>query len=286
MTSHLWNSHLWFTGEDPATVRPVLDLDYAAGHVAAPFDPIEDDQHLRNDVTAERVNGSSARSEQLTGPLSVNDPPVGVGRYDESVQLNVFEDLQLPDQASWRVHLGTVDEIRYPNVPINLARNLDLVEQVAAIESGDRTRIANTPSWLPPGDVDLLVQGYSERLTPFEWEWTANTSPGSSWTVAVTDDEVLGRLETSGSQLAGSMTTTQTSVSVTTTGGPTWIDTTGFGTEFPFDVLVGGEVMTVTAVTGASSPQTFTVTRSVNGIVKTHAAGVPVAVAQPAVVAL
>jgi hypothetical protein len=33
-------------------------------------------------------------------------------------------------------------------------------------------------------------------------------------------------------------------------------------------VLIGGERMTFTAVTGSSSPQTATATRSVNGIVK------------------
>jgi len=42
---------------------------------------------------------------------------------------------------------------------------------------------------------------------------------------------------------------------------------------FPVDVNIGGEKVTVTNITGASSPQTFTVTRSVNGVVKTHAAG-------------
>jgi len=37
-------------------------------------------------------------------------------------------------------------------------------------------------------------------------------------------------------------------------------------------VVVGGERITFTAVTGASSPQTVTMTRSVNGVVKAHTA--------------
>jgi hypothetical protein len=44
--------------------------------------------------------------------------------------------------------------------------------------------------------------------------------------------------------------------------------------------------MTVSAISGASSPQTFTVTRSVNGIVKAHAAGATVLVYRPLVAAL
>jgi hypothetical protein len=32
--------------------------------------------------------------------------------YDGDVTVNVDSDLRLPDQASWRGHLGTVDEAR------------------------------------------------------------------------------------------------------------------------------------------------------------------------------
>ena len=44
--------------------------------------------------------------------------------------------------------------------------------------------------------------------------------------------------------------------------------------------------MTVTAITGASSPQTFTVVRAVNGIAKSHPAGTTVSLAAPAIAAL
>lgn len=43
--------------------------------------------------------------------------------------------------------------------------------------------------------------------------------------------------------------------------------------DFPFSIVVGGEVMQVTAVQGATSPQLFTVVRAVNGITKSHLAG-------------
>jgi hypothetical protein len=56
--------------------------------------------------------------------------------------------------------------------------------------------------------------------------------------------------------------------------------------EFPFDVTVGGEVCTVTGITGASSPQTFTVVRAVNGISKAHSSGEAVSLAQPMIIAL
>jgi hypothetical protein len=50
--------------------------------------------------------------------------------------------------------------------------------------------------------------------------------------------------------------------------------------------MVGGEEMSVTSITGAVTPQTFTVLRSINGIVKPHAAGSSVRVTSPAVLGL
>lgn len=51
--------------------------------------------------------------------------------------------------------------------------------------------------------------------------------------------------------------------------------------QFPFNITVGGEEMTVTGIYDQTSPQVATVTRSVNGVVKSHAAGTAVALAQP-----
>ncbi|HMG62692.1 MAG TPA: hypothetical protein VK599_07070, partial [Streptosporangiaceae bacterium] len=42
--------------------------------------------------------------------------------------------------------------------------------------------------------------------------------------------------------------------------------------DFPFDILTGGEQMTVTGITGSGLSQSFTVIRSVNGVVKSHSA--------------
>ncbi len=66
-------------------------------------------------------------------------------------------------------------------------------------------------------------------------------------------------------------------------GSPLWTTTAG---DWPFDIEVGGERMTVTAVTGTSSPQTFTVTRSVNSVVKSQYAGTDVRLFQPAILSM
>lgn len=55
--------------------------------------------------------------------------------------------------------------------------------------------------------------------------------------------------------------------------------------QFPFPVTVGGEVVNVHGISG-TNPQTFYVNRSVNGIVKAHAAGKPLSLTHPVIVAL
>ena len=46
-------------------------------------------------------------------------------------------------------------------------------------------------------------------------------------------------------------------------------------------IVVGGEEMAISSISGASSPQTFTVVRSANGVVKAHSAGADVRLARP-----
>ncbi|MEU3203577.1 hypothetical protein ABZ702_06770 [Streptomyces cyaneofuscatus] len=265
--------------------QPVaLALDYtAAGEVPPPLEPTEDDQQLRNDITVTRSGGSSARAVAETGPLSIQPPPDGVGIYDESVTLSLADDTQPDRIANWRLHQGTWDEARYPTITVWLHAAPYLVDDALAMDIGDRVQISNSPPWLPPGLIDQHMFGYTEKLGLYEWPITMNCAPAGPFNVGVVGD---GWADTSGSQLAADVTTTATTLSVATTAGLPWITSAAFPAEFPFDVQLGGEVVTVTAITGASSPQSFTVTRSVNGIVKAHGAGADVRLAEPAIVAL
>ncbi|MCY0943530.1 hypothetical protein [Streptomyces antarcticus] len=266
--------------------QPVaLTLDYSVdGHIAPPLEPVDDDQMVRNDRTIERTNGSSARAVLETGPLSVQDPPDGVGIYDDSVTLNLRSDDQTEPIADWLLHLGTWDEARYPTVHIDLAAAPSLIPDVLALEIGDRIQIINPPEWLPPGPIDLIVEGYTEVIGhPNDWDVILNCSPAGPWNVAVLDDASLARLGGGASTLVSGINTTATSLSVATASGPLWTTSAG---DLPLTVEIGGETMTVTAVSGASSPQTLTVTRSANAVIKSHLAGAAVDTAQPMILAL
>jgi hypothetical protein len=262
--------------------NPSLALEFdAAGELPGGMEPTDDDQGIVNDITAKRINGSSARAVLESGPLSVQDPPDGIGRVDDAPELNLYRDSQLADVAGWLLHTSTWDDARYPRIPVSLTAGPHLIDQVLATDAGDRLTIDNLPAWLPPGLIDQMARGYTETLTTETWNLVYNCTPYGPYTVAVLDDATLGRLDTAGSTLTTGVSSTATSLSVTTTSGPLWTTS-----DVPFDITVAGERMTVTAITGAASPQTATVTRSVNGIVKAQTAGAPIALFQPAVLAL
>ncbi|GIH27609.1 hypothetical protein Aph01nite_59190 [Acrocarpospora phusangensis] len=259
-----------------------VELDYEAGHLAPPLEPIDDDQAARNDITVTRRDGSSARASLDTGPLSTADPPLGVGRYSDQVTINVQSDGDLPNQAYWRLHLGTVDEARYPQVSMDLSSpgvsgDSGLTQDIIDMDIGDRLTIENQPAWLPPDLISQIVYGFSERMAPYDWDITVNCTPESPWQVA---EYGTARYGTEYSTLSTSANSSTTSLSVATSKGPFW---TTAPSDMPMDIVVGGERMTVTAISGASSPQTVTVTRSVNGVAKSHVSGSAVKLFTPAV---
>jgi hypothetical protein len=174
--------------------RPVLTLDYAAGHLTF-AEPTDDDQNLRNDITANRLSGSSARVELTSGPLSTADYPDGVGPYRFEDTYATYQDSQLPYVASWLLRLGTVDETRWPRIGIDLVRNSDLVTDWDLIRPGDRVRVENLPAISGVSDVDLHCIGWTEHITGHRRRVTLNCVPGTPWQVFELNDAVFGELD-------------------------------------------------------------------------------------------
>ncbi|WP_329622916.1 hypothetical protein OG357_22905 [Streptomyces sp. NBC_01255] len=252
------------------------------GALTTPFEPDESDLRLRNDVTVERVGGSSTRFVEEDGPLSV----AAVGVYDEAVPLSLHQDAQTVQLAAWRLHAGTWDEARYPQVRIMLHRHPELIPAVSALQVGDRVQITGTPPWQPPGPVDLIVQRIDEDIRTFTWTVVLTCSPGALWNVGVLDSASQGRLDTDGTTLGVAVDADDTSMSFVSSPGPRWIATATHGAQFPFDVVMGGEIVRVTGITGTGLTQAATVLRSQNGIVKAHPVGTDIRLAQPLILAL
>lgn len=268
-------------------LRSDATLDYSSSELFEVPLPVEDDQGFTNDVTVRRPNSGSARSVVEEGPTSVLDPPDGVGRYATDVTVNIAEDDRLPSVAGWLTLVGAWDEARYPSVSVALHRTAiddTLAGTVRALDLGDTITLTNLPSWVPPEDVPELVQGYTETLSRYMWDITYNATPAGPYQgIAVLDSDVYPpRLDATDHTVSNSLTTTGTSLTlVTPAGSQRWVDSATYPSEFPVLVKVGGEVMSLTAVTGTSSPQTGTVVRSVNGVVKSHTAGQGIRLANP-----
>jgi hypothetical protein len=267
-----------------------VTLDYSQaqlGDGSAGLSPTDDDQYTVNDATVSRNNGSTFQLQVTDGPMSVQPPPAGVGDYATQVTVYTESDASLPHLAGWITHIGTADEERYPVIPLNLARAelAGLVYDLQDVRLGGYARMTNLLSQLPPGPASQMIYGTEEKLGGFWQLMTWNAVPETPYEVLVLDDPVYGHLDTDGSALASPAASTATTLSVATVNpaSPLW---TTDPADFPFDIAVAGEQITVTNITGASSPQSFTVTRSVNGVVKAQAGGTSVALFHTPVLAL
>jgi hypothetical protein len=189
----------------------------------------------------------------------------------------VFNAPDLRPDAEFRVALGTVDDDRYTAVPLDLTGSPELIAAWLLCDIGSRIQITNTASLFTFDTIDLIIEGYQERIDSVDWKVTLFTSPArpwNAWTVA-TGIGNRSRLGSGASTLAAGVTSSATSLSVATSAGnPLWV--TG---AVNFDIGIAGERMTVTNISGSLSPQTFTVTRHVNGVVKAQTATDPLGVA-------
>jgi hypothetical protein len=263
-------------GQDPA-----LTLSYQTGKDVKDLARTTDDKNTANDVTVARKGGGSWTQTQTTGDLNVSDPPNGVGRYQVNYPVSLQYDDAAYNHAGWRLHLGTIAEPRWPVIDVWAERPAvsDVATQIAELELGDRVQITNVPIRRLPWDIDVLVVGVTEELDQFQWHHRLITVPERPWHSLEWDSD--RRYSPVDSTLAAGATSSATSLSVATNSGSLWTTT-----DVPFDILIAGEKITVTAVTGVTSPQTFTVTRAGNGVSKAQSSGAAVALWDPSYWAL
>ncbi|MEA5366107.1 carbohydrate binding domain-containing protein [Amycolatopsis sp., V23-08] len=235
---------------------PVLTLDYDTGQVQPPFGQVDDDQLLVNDFTAKRTDGSSYRATQETGPLALTSPTngAGVGRYADEQEYNVAFDGDLPDIATWKVHLGTNDAPRYPRVTVNLAKLAKVSKQLyvdaLSVNLQDRIQIVNPKALIINGTISQIVPGYTENLAGKQHEITFVCVPGTPYEVVEVAKETgdsnpwVFRADTDGSVVTTAATAGATSLAVATPSGPPW---TTAADDFPIYLDVNGVMVRATA---------------------------------------
>lgn len=257
-----------------------LNLDFASKHIAGVPVPADNTQRLINKFTSGRTGGSSATAEQRDGPLGTTKS----GVFEGSTTINVESDNQLQSHAGMKVRLGTVNEVRWPQLAIRLHRTPDLIPGWLAALLGARLNVANPPNPLSSATIDAFLEGYTERWDPVSWVAALNTSPASPYDVAVAGDSTTAGawLQTGvNTQLAADVASGATSLTVTI-DGPLFSTSAADLTYSPLSLIVGGEIMPVSAISGGTSPQTFTVTRT---LAKNHLAGASVQVYRPLIAA-
>lgn len=263
--------------------RPVdLALSVAAGQVAEPPEPIDDDQMVRNLWRVDREQGSYAVAKDAAHILRE-------GYYPDQKTINVRGDELLLDHASWCLYIGTRPELRWPGITLNFARSASVAYLWRMRSFGPRMTITTGRSQVTGSDPDVIIEGMSGTLSPREWKVTLNCSGARPFDIAALEAGVRADAESSTLDVAVA-TAVATTIQVTNNGdtGSTWAPTATYPGEVPFDINVNGEVMTVTNVSAifSTTKQTLTVTRGVNGGAKAHAAGLSVSLDRPTYVVL
>lgn len=167
-----------------------LTLNATGSQVKPEFQPVHDDQRIRNRAYVTRKSAGQFQAD-ASGALS----PDAIGIYDTSVTASLYDDNAAQDLAGWMVHLGTVEGYRYPQVTVNLVSHPSLIPYVLALKPGHRIDITNLDSALTghpgPSTLSLAVEGVAHRLTAMTWMVTFRCSRYDPWNVIELDDESL-----------------------------------------------------------------------------------------------
>lgn len=272
----------------------------ATQHLMPPFAPVDDDQQLRNQWTVQQRNGSTAVYTDTSSPNSV----ANVGLAPDSVTVNVyanqtgtqtgmFGNRYLQNLASWLVNLSTPDGYRVPSLTVAFHRNPSLLARFVRLAGLDGTfridlsNLAQIYPQMPLGTQRLLVVGWTHAIDQFTWTTTVNVAPYDPYLVGVVAapsgdaSANLTRLDTVGSSLAAPAAAGAASLSVSSSDIGLW---TTNSDSFPFAIKVGGIQITVTNISGSSSPQTFTVDPTT--VLKTLAVGSDVRLWSPPVLSM
>lgn len=239
-----------------------------------------DDTDVANDITLSRDNGGSARATLEYGPMSIQAPPNGINPVPDGPDINNYQDNRLPVLVQFALAKRTWPTSRYPEVRISLHRN-DFVNATALAllatntNSADLVTINTLPNFLAPDPIYVLIKGTTEELHtntrdityaaipygPYITSELSNTS-GDFYTFKAVSDTIAGVVQT---QVNTNFNSVATALSIKTLSGPL-IDTTITSGV----IKIGGERMTITSVSGASSPQTVNVTRGLDGYTAAH----------------
>lgn len=252
----------------------LADYRLRKGDESSVLSPTYDDQNTLTESSVERTGG-------ITAIVSAAEPRSNL-RYNEGFSANLAEDDQAIQLAAFRANRGSVDQMRFAGTPLDLAANPSLIaawQRATAISGLGRIVRTGLPAAHAPYDIDELVDGWSETLEPRRWKAVYNGQPAAPYQVGQYTDS-RSRYGAAGTTTAEALDTTETGVDITLIAGhPGWVTTASHPACYSPAMLIeiGGERMAASAcVSTGAGTYTLAVTRSVNGVVKSHATGAEV----------
>lgn len=245
---------------DMTAQTAAFNLNHTGGEVNGVVGLVRDQQGFVNSWEIKAESGISARATLADGSrVSISNPPVGTGKYASSATI-CCRNQEVIHEAYTYLRFTAVDQPRVENLQLDLAKpplDGNTSGRVAILESklGDLVTVTNVPNYT--GTLSQIVQGVTEQISDVRHVIGYLTTSGQPWSTGIIDDATYtARADTDGSTLAAAASAGATSLSVASSG----ILWTTAGGDLPFDVDINGVRVHVTAISGAGSPQTFTVT--------------------------
>lgn len=245
---------------------PAATVDYTGGMRRVL--PVIDTRGAGNDVTISNRDGRTWASEDSTRVAAVGR--IKAAGVDTNYNMVSTGAAQLPRRAEWELAKGSIPGARYPALEFDLGAVPALQPTVGRVDVGLQVAVTG----LEADTVYQLVRAITHQVGTHTRTLRIQGVDATLWRPGLWDS-AAARWDSGTSTLTSSPAAGATSFFVTTTAaGDVW---TTDPAHFPLSIIVGGEVITVAGITGATSPQQFTgLTRSVNGISKVHAAGAAV----------
>jgi len=225
-------------------------------------DPLVDDQHFLNEATVSRASGGVPTT--YTDAASVAEVEA---TYSRDVSVNVAADEQLLQHAGWLVNTSTkLDMPRYPSLSFRFAAAGDsasLITWLAGEPLGSMLALSGLPTQAVSSTESVFVEGYTETWSYTVCRVVANCSPVEprDRIYVCENGGALSAMGLDGQTVDTGIDAVTTTLLVATAGGKPLLTTAGGDYPQQFRNVTTNEVFTVTACSGASSPQTLTITR-------------------------
>lgn len=254
---------------EPATTT--LTVDAEADLLGDALEWSDPDNGDVNEVTGQ----GSGVSFTATDAASV----AALGKAATDVQVLTGDASYVQAAAEWRLAKALSPLPRVPQVTVDLltGQTAGLLDDALTVTTGSRVRVTNLlGSEIGRTRLDLSVQGYELIIGLNEFALRLDTDRSDDPCGLLLTDDYLGRVAPAAGALTlnGAISAGATSISVASTAGNLLSTVSG---DCPLWLQVDGETLKVTAITGASSPQTLTVQRGQEGtIAAAHASGAAV----------